>query len=171
MSFASRPISTLDLNTDDLNELLNNEDIVNSPQHYISERGIETIDVIEAFTKDLEPFEAYCTGNIIKYICRWKHKNGKEDLKKARWYINRLLGENKKIEDHIIEVNAHYHNIADPSSGWTRIVGGVYVKDDYITINLSDVDWDEDVLEIYIDTNNVDIFNKHSDTITLKPPF
>lgn len=66
-------------------------DIVNQPPHYISDNGIETIDVIEAFTKDLEPFEAYCTGNIIKYICRWKHKNGLEDLKKAKWYINKML--------------------------------------------------------------------------------
>lgn len=71
----------------------NMSDIVNAPSHYISDKGIETIDVIEAFTKDLNPFEAYCTGNIIKYICRWKHKNGLEDLEKARWYINRLLND------------------------------------------------------------------------------
>ena len=68
-------------------------DIVNHPDHYISDSGIETIDVIEAFTKDLDPFQAYCTGNIIKYVCRWKNKNGVEDLKKARWYINKLIGE------------------------------------------------------------------------------
>lgn len=74
-------------------------DMVNHPNHYISDSGIETIDVIEAFTKDMEPFEAYCTGNIIKYICRWKHKNGVEDLKKARWYIDHLLGEHDKNSD------------------------------------------------------------------------
>lgn len=74
-------------------------DMVNTPPHYISDSGIETIDVIKAFTKDLDPFEAYCTGNVIKYICRWKHKNGVEDLKKARWYIDRILFEHKAHVD------------------------------------------------------------------------
>lgn len=67
------------------------DDPVNHPNHYISDTGLEVIDVIEAFTGDLDGFEAYCTGNIIKYICRWKHKNGVEDLKKARWYIDDLI--------------------------------------------------------------------------------
>lgn len=67
-------------------------DMVNHPEHYISESGIETIEVIEAFTKDIsDPFEAYCTGNIIKYICRWPNKNGVEDLKKASWYLDTLI--------------------------------------------------------------------------------
>ena len=69
----------------------NEYDNVNHPQHYISEYGLETIDVIQAFTKDLEGIEAYDTGNILKYICRWKHKNGVEDLEKARWYLNHLI--------------------------------------------------------------------------------
>lgn len=68
-------------------------DPVNHPSHYISKSGIEVIDVIEAFTSDLNAFDGYCTGNIIKYICRWKHKNGLEDLKKARWYLNRLIAQ------------------------------------------------------------------------------
>ncbi len=66
-------------------------DNVNHPKHYQSKRGLETIDVIEAFTEDLTGAEATNTGNVIKYICRWKHKNGLEDLKKARWYLNRLI--------------------------------------------------------------------------------
>lgn len=75
-------------------------DIVNHPEHYISDSGIETIDVIEAFTKDIkDPFEAYCTGNIIKYICRWPNKNGVEDLKKARWYLDKLIRHNMSMDD------------------------------------------------------------------------
>lgn len=66
-------------------------DNVNHPGHYISETGLETIDVIEAFTFDLKGLEAVCTANVIKYICRWKHKNGVEDLKKAQWYLNKLI--------------------------------------------------------------------------------
>lgn len=79
------------------NELdtLTTSDNVNHPKHYKSESGLETIDVIEAFTSDLKGIEATDTGNILKYICRWKHKNGLEDLKKAQWYLNHLI---EKIE-------------------------------------------------------------------------
>lgn len=66
-------------------------DMVNHPPHYISETGLEVIDVIEAFTFNLNGIEATDTGNVIKYICRWKEKNGIEDLKKAQWYINHLI--------------------------------------------------------------------------------
>lgn len=74
------------------------EDAVNHPQHYISETGLETIDVIEAFTFDLKGIEAVCTGNILKYICRWKNKNGLQDLKKAQWYLERLIKHVETIE-------------------------------------------------------------------------
>lgn len=46
------------------------QDMVNHPSHYISKSGLETIDVIEAFTDELKGIEATDTGNIIKYICR-----------------------------------------------------------------------------------------------------
>lgn len=63
-----------------------------NPAHYISPDGtMETIDVIEAFTADLQGIEAVCTANALKYICRWHHKNGVEDLKKAKWYIQKLI--------------------------------------------------------------------------------
>jgi mevalonate pyrophosphate decarboxylase len=68
-----------------------NVDMVSHPPHYQSNNGIEVIDVIEAFTADLQGIEATDTGNVIKYICRWKHKNGLEDLEKAKWYINHLI--------------------------------------------------------------------------------
>lgn len=70
-------------------------DMVNNPAHYQSDGGLEVIDVIEAFTDDLKGPEAVCTGNVLKYVCRWKKKNGLEDLKKARWYLDRLI---KKLE-------------------------------------------------------------------------
>ena len=65
-----------------------NLDMVNNPAHY-NEATIETIDVIESVTQD--GFESYLQGNILKYICRYKYKNGVEDLEKARWYLNRLI--------------------------------------------------------------------------------
>ena len=76
-----------------------NADMVNHPDHYKAETGMEVIDVIEAFTFDLKGIEATDTGNVIKYICRWKKKNGLEDLEKARWYLNRLIDLVKKKEE------------------------------------------------------------------------
>ena len=73
-------------------------DVVNHPSHYISDTGLETIDVIEAFTEDLVGMEAVCTANALKYICRWKHKNGIEDVKKAIWYLERLVSYSGKDE-------------------------------------------------------------------------
>ena len=66
-------------------------DMVNHPPHYQSDSGLEVIKVIEAFTEGLEGIEAVCTANIIKYVCRWKKKNGLEDLKKAQWYLDKLI--------------------------------------------------------------------------------
>ena len=74
------------------------QDAIDHPLHYLSETGLETIDVIEAFTYDLIGIEAYDAGNIIKYICRWKHKNGLQDLKKAAWYLNHLINYVEKME-------------------------------------------------------------------------
>jgi len=63
-------------------------DMVNSPEHY-NKAGIEAIDIIQSVTGD--GFEAYLQGNILKYMCRYKYKNGLEDLEKAQWYLNRLI--------------------------------------------------------------------------------
>lgn len=67
------------------------DDPVNHPNHYQTKSCLETIQVIEAFTDGLEGIEAVCTANVIKYICRWKKKNGLQDLKKARWYLGYLI--------------------------------------------------------------------------------
>ena len=62
-------------------------DNIKSPSHYVK-GGLECIDAIKAVVSTItDPFEAYCTGNIIKYIWRWNDKNGVEDLHKAVRYI------------------------------------------------------------------------------------
>jgi hypothetical protein len=66
------------------------EDMVNNPPHY-NKAGIETIDAIQAMTGD--GFQSYLQGNILKYLWRYQYKNGIEDLKKAQWYLNRLISE------------------------------------------------------------------------------
>jgi hypothetical protein len=65
-------------------------DSVNHPKHYTA-GGIECIDALEAATVGLEGVEAVCTANAIKYLWRWRRKNGVDDLRKAAWYINRLI--------------------------------------------------------------------------------
>ena len=67
------------------------EDLVNSPKHY-NQHGIECIQAIRATLSDAE-FRGYCKGNILKYTWREQYKNGTEDLKKALWYLNRLVQE------------------------------------------------------------------------------
>ena len=67
-------------------------DNVNHPSHY-TQGAIECIDAIKEATKELFGIEAVCTANVIKYVWRWKFKNGVEDLKKAQWYLNRLIEE------------------------------------------------------------------------------
>lgn len=65
-------------------------DMVNNPPHY-NKTGIECIDAIRAATGD--GYEYYLQGNIIKYLWRYRYKNGTEDLKKAQWYLTKLIEE------------------------------------------------------------------------------
>ena len=63
-------------------------DNVNHPSHYQGK-----VEVIDYITDKLsqEEFEGYLVGDVIKYISRYKKKNGLEDLKKCAWYLNKLI--------------------------------------------------------------------------------
>lgn len=64
-------------------------DNVNNPSHYTTGE-IEVIDYMQdKLTAD--QFEGYCIGNVIKYVSRYRYKNGKEDLEKARWYLGKAI--------------------------------------------------------------------------------
>jgi hypothetical protein len=67
-------------------------DNVNKPPHY--QGDIECIDAIKASMSHSQ-FIGYLKGNIQKYIWRFDRKNGVEDLKKAQWYLDRLIKENQ----------------------------------------------------------------------------
>jgi hypothetical protein len=71
-----------------IEERLTTQDVVNSPTHY-NQAGIECIDAIAAALGD--GFEYYLQGNVMKYLWRYRYKNGIEDLKKAEWYHNKLI--------------------------------------------------------------------------------
>ena len=82
---------------------------INHPKHY-TQNDIECIDAIESMLGK-EQFKSYCQGNCLKYLWRYKHKGGVEDLKKCQWYLNKLISvmENpKKIVDKI-ESNLKQH--------------------------------------------------------------
>ena len=65
-------------------------DPVNSPSHYTDGTGIECIEAIEA-SMTVEEFSGFLKGNCQKYLWRYTNKNGAEDLKKAKWYLDRLI--------------------------------------------------------------------------------
>lgn len=71
-----------------MSEKNTSKEAVNSPSHYLASSGVEVIDAIEAW--GMGP--GFCAGNVIKYVARYNHKgNPLEDLKKAQWYLNRLI--------------------------------------------------------------------------------
>lgn len=72
-------------------------DPVNRPAHYTS-GGIECIDAMQAAFGD-EAVKDFCLCNAFKYLWRHRQKNGVEDLKKCRWYLNRLITEMEVADD------------------------------------------------------------------------
>lgn len=74
----------------DAKEAYGNVNMVDNPPHY-NNTEIECIEAIAAATGD--GFEYYLQGNIMKYLWRYRYKNGTEDLKKAKWYLNKLIVE------------------------------------------------------------------------------
>lgn len=74
-------------------------DNVLHPSHY-TQGKVECIDAIEAAISMTEDgVAAYLTGQVIKYIWRWPHKNGLEDLRKARWYLDRLINHMSELAE------------------------------------------------------------------------
>lgn len=71
---------------------MSGKDNVNNPAHY-TQGGIECIDALSAATVGKPGIQAVCVANTIKYLWRYEEKNGLEDVKKAQWYLNRLIKE------------------------------------------------------------------------------
>lgn len=90
-----------------------NDKMVSHPDHYQSGNGLEVIDVIEAFTADLVGAEAVCVGNALKYICRYKKKNGVQDIKKSIWYLTHLLEKLEKKNEVFVSPPAKSVKIVD----------------------------------------------------------
>lgn len=69
-------------------------DEVNHPAHY-TQGGVECIDALDAAVVNCPPDEAICVANVIKYVWRYTGKTPVQSLKKARWYLDRLI---RKVE-------------------------------------------------------------------------
>jgi hypothetical protein len=69
--------------------------LVHRPPHY-NQGGMEAIDYIKQQLGD--GIVDYCEGNVMKYLHRWRYKNGVQDLKKARWYLNKMVEEQEAVE-------------------------------------------------------------------------
>lgn len=104
------------------------DQMVSHPAHYQSKTGLEVIDIIKKFTRPVYGDYASDTANLIKYSCRWKHKNGIQDVKKIIWYAMHL--KNELIEE-------------------PRCYSGHSLRDGYPTIN--------DVMESFITEDMDDI--------------
>jgi hypothetical protein len=108
-------------------------DPVNSPSHY-AQWSIECIEGIQA-SMSKEAFKGYLKGNCQKYLWRYENKNGKEDLLKCQWYLNRLIKAMEedeafahRAEDAVNEAFAETKEPSDPDaymiSGSTSIRQG-----------------------------------------------
>lgn len=87
-----------------------------NPSHYCGTL-FQCIDAIHEATEGLTGVEGYCTGNAIKYLWRWKKKNGIEDLKKAHWYLNYLIKMHEHAEQQsVTQLQERTGGTASPST-------------------------------------------------------
>lgn len=93
-----------------------------NPSHY-KQGAIECIDAIEAATINKKGLDAVCTANVIKYIWRCEQKGGVEDLKKAKWYLEKMIAqyETKKEFVHPSAVYANEYKDDQLSSSFSRL--------------------------------------------------
>lgn len=97
---ATKPVSS-----EEIDEAIAEFDVVHRPRHYNSGK-YEVIDIIEDITQTAAKggasgSECYALGNALKYLARYRYKNGKQDVEKAKWYIERIISELEKEGDAI----------------------------------------------------------------------
>lgn len=113
-------------------------DPVHHPSHYAdSFGGIECIEAIEA-SMTTEEFKGFLKGNVQKYVWRYDKKRGAEDLKKARWYLDRLIGikeleeamhkaaikeESKKVADNLADYDPDDYMVSGCPDGFCPMPG------------------------------------------------
>ena len=104
-----------------------------NPQHY-QKGGVECIDAIEASMTE-EAFKGFLKGNCIKYLYRYENKNGAEDLKKAQWYLSRLL---TVLDNDQAKEEEEEEEEEDIGQAWIERIPLNYDPDDYMTSGCPD---------------------------------
>lgn len=92
-------------------------DMINKPPHY-HEHTYEPIEVIDEWTAGLVGMDAICVGHILRYVSRWHKKNGLEDLKKARYYMYRLVDRPHTYKVYTPETSMF--DVFNVCTDWTR---------------------------------------------------
>lgn len=97
-------------------------DNVNHPKHYANSCSIECIDAMQA-TFGIKDLAKYCVINAYKYLWRYKNKNGKEDLNKAEWYLNKFdsLIVESSTDRHSEQINDSYIDKAITLRKWLKM--------------------------------------------------
>jgi hypothetical protein len=86
-----------------------------NPSHY-THGSIECIEAIED-SMGAEGFKGFLKGNCLKYLWRYQQKNGAEDLKKAQWYLSRLIDAQEYEEDKAVAVKEQSKQVAEYIAG------------------------------------------------------
>lgn len=88
-------------------------DNVNHPKHYEGHTSLECIEVMKVIFGDKAVYD-FCLCNSFKYLWRYKNKNGEEDIKKARWYLNYVQHDIERDGDYVPdEVRKMYERLND----------------------------------------------------------
>lgn len=97
-------------------------DNVNHPKHYANSCSIECIDAMQA-TFGIKDLSKYCAINAYKYLWRYKNKNGKEDLNKAEWYLNKFdeLLEESDNKPYSEQITSRYVNVCITLRKWLKM--------------------------------------------------
>lgn len=80
-----------------------------NPQHY-KNGEIECIDALAAATVNKPGIQAVCVANVIKYLWRYESKNRLEDVRKAQWYLEKLIEELEKYDARIQSQKESHNN-------------------------------------------------------------
>lgn len=100
----------------DLNGNINKMEDKITPKYYRNSK-IECIDAIESATINKKGLDAVCTANIIKYVWRCEEKNGLEDMKKALWYLEKMIKHHEETESAIfVRTSKPLESFSHPSA-------------------------------------------------------
>ena len=93
-----------------------------NPSHY-KQGKVECIDAIESATINKKGLDAVCTANVIKYLWRCEEKGGVEDMKKAKWYLERMINshEGTEVVQEFVHPSSAYHTQKTETSGFSKL--------------------------------------------------